>query len=181
MRAAIPIAFMAFLGACASLTPEQCQTGDWRAIGYNDGVQGRLESYISRHFDACGKVGITPDVQAWQAGRQQGLPLYCTPQNAYNVGRGGQDLSPVCPASQQNTLYRSWDWGQEYYLITQQISEYESEERSIRQRIASELSTVPLTPEQSLLLSELNQRLRWLESEIRRQEFRRSRYAVAPY
>ena len=179
MRFYVPAALLAFLGACASLTPEQCQNADWRAIGYNDGVRGRLESHISRHFDACSKVGISPNVQAWQAGRLQGLPLYCTPSNAYNVGRAGNDLSPVCPAHQQRSLYHSWDWGQEYYLITQQISDLEREERDIRRQIASDF-VPPLTPEQSLLLASLNDRLRWLGREIHRQEDRRRRYASAP-
>ena len=178
MRIYYPAALLAFLGACASLTQEQCLSADWRAIGYNDGVRGRLESYITRHFDACSKVGITPDVPAWQAGRTQGLPLYCTPSNAYNVGRAGNELSPVCPASQQNSLFYSWDWGQEYYLITGQISTLESEERDIRRQILA--FVVPLTPEQSLLLASLNDRLRWIGDEIFRLKDRRRRYASAP-
>ncbi len=179
MRFYYPAALLAFLGACASLTPEECQNANWESIGYNDGARGRLESYITQHFDACGKVGITPDVQAWQSGRTQGLPLYCTPSNAYSVGRAGNDLSPVCPAYQQRALFQSWDWGQEYYLITQQVSDLESEERDIRRQISAEF-VAPLTPEQSLLLSSLNTRLRWISNEIFRLEDRRRRYASAP-
>jgi len=178
MRIYYPAALLAFLGACASLTQEQCLSADWRAIGYNDGVRGKLESYITRHFDACSKVGVTPDVQAWQAGRVQGLPLYCTPSNAYNVGRAGNELSPVCPASQQNSLFYSWDWGQEYYLITGQISTLESEERDIQRQILALVA--PLTPEQTLLLASLNDRLRFISSEIFRLNDRRRRYASAP-
>lgn len=180
MRFFYPAALLAFLGACASLTQEECLNADWRAIGYNDGVRGRLESYVSRHFDACGKVGITPDVQAWQAGRAQGLPLYCTPANAYSIGRAGNDLSPVCPASQQNSLFQNWDWGKEYYLITQEISHLEDEDRAIRKRIATEFSTPPLTPEQTVVLAGLNNRIRWINDEVFRLEQRRRRYASAP-
>ncbi len=179
MRFYYPAALLAFLGACASLTPEQCQNANWQSIGYNDGARGRLENYVTHHFDACSKVGITPDVQAWQAGRAQGLLLYCTPNNAYDVGRGGDDLSPVCPASQQRALLQSWDWGQEYYLITQQISNLESEEQDIRQRIINDF-VEPLTVEESLLLADLNDRLRWINTEIFRQQDRRNRYASAP-
>jgi hypothetical protein len=179
MRFYYPVALLAFLGACASLTQDQCLNANWQNIGYNDGVRGRLENYISRHFDACSKVGITPDVQAWQAGRSQGLPLYCTPSNAYNVGRAGDELSPVCPAFQQRALFQSWDWGQEYYLITGQISDFEEEELSIRRRLQSEF-VPPLTPEQSLLRASLNERLRWLSDEIFRLQKRRRRYASAP-
>jgi len=181
MRFYYSAALLALLGACASLTKDECLNANWQSIGYNDGVRGRLESYVSRHFEACGKVGITPDVQAWQSGRGQGLPLYCTPSNAYSVGRAGDDLSPVCPASQQRSLFQSWDWGQEYYLITQQISDLETEERSIRQRIASEFAILPLSPEQSLVLAGLDDRRRWISNEIFRLEERRRRYASAPF
>ncbi|MCF6272874.1 MAG: DUF2799 domain-containing protein [Rhodobacteraceae bacterium] len=173
-------AFFVFLGACASLTQEQCLNGDWGSIGYNDGINGQQESYISRHFEACEKVGIVPDTRAWLEGRAQGLPLYCTPQNAYSVGRGGDDLSPVCPSSQQNTLYRAWDWGQEYYIITREVSELEREERDIKRRISSDFLLDPLTPEQILELAHLNQRLRRIDREIYRLEERRRRYASAP-
>ncbi len=179
MRIYYPAALLAFLGACASLTQDQCLSADWRAIGYNDGVRGKLESYISRHFDACSKVGITPDVQAWQGGRLQGLPLYCTTSNAYSIGRVGNELSPVCPASQQNQLFQSWDWGQEYYLISEQISDLDDEERTIRRQISTDFPA-PLTPEQSLFLASLNDRLRWINDEISRLQDRRRRYASAP-
>lgn len=179
MRIYYPAALLAFLGACASLTEDQCLSADWRAIGYNDGVRGKLENYISRHFDACSKVGITPDVQAWQGGRLQGLPLYCTPSNAYSIGRVGNDLNPVCPASQQNQLFLSWDWGHEYYLISEQISGLEDEERAIRKQISTDFPA-PLTPAQSLLLASLNDRLRWINDEISRLQDRQRRYASAP-
>lgn len=180
MRIYYPAALLALLGACASLTKEECLSADWRAIGYNDGVRGRLESYVSRHFDACSKVAITPDVQAWQAGRLQGLPLYCTPSNAYNIGRAGDDLNPVCPPEQQRSLFQSWDWGQEYYLITQQISDLESEDRTLRERLATAYATSPLTPEQSLVIAGINDRRRWISNEIFRLEQRRRRYDSAP-
>lgn len=179
MRIFYPAALLAFLGACASLTQEECLSADWRAIGYNDGVRGRLESYVSRHFDACSKVGITPDVQAWQAGRVQGLPLYCTPSNAYSVGRAGNDLSPVCPVSQRNVLFQNWDWGHEYYQITQQISDLEQELRDIRRQMLAMVE--PLSLEQSLQLARLNDRTRWINREISRLEDRRRRYASAPF
>jgi len=181
MRAIFSTAMLAFLGACASLTQEQCLSGDWQNIGYNDGVRGRLESYVSRHFDACSEVGVTPNVQAWMAGRAQGLPLYCTPSNAYNIGRNGDNLSPVCPASQRYELQRAWDWGQEYYEISEQIDDLEDEEHDIRQRIIAEFSTPPLTPEQQVALTSLNNRLFRIRSEIFRLKNRRRRYDSVPY
>ncbi len=180
MRLYSSLGFMLFLGACASLTQEQCQNGDWRGIGYSDGVNGRLESYISRHFDACSEAGIVPDTAAWMAGRTQGLTLYCTPQNAYSIGRAGREINPVCPASQASALFQSWDWGQEYYLIGQDILRLENEQREIERQILLEYNQPTLTPAQLVTLSSLNRRLRAIDREIYRLENRQRRYATAP-
>lgn len=170
-----------FLAACASLTEEQCLSGDWASIGFNDGAQGRTQDYISRHFDACGDVGVIPDTQAWLSGRAQGLLQYCTQENAYSEGRRGRDLSPVCPAEYQNTLNHFYGWGAEYYHLSQSISEIEDEIDAIRRIIVADLSHIPLTPPESLQLINLNSQVRRLEREIRRLEQRRVRYATAPY
>lgn len=181
MRPLIPATMLAFLGACASLTPEQCIDGNWQNIGYNDGVRGRLESYISRHFDACADVGITPDVQEWMAGRTQGLPLYCTPQNAYDIGRNGNSFNPVCPASQRYELDRAWDWGQEYHEVSEEIDDLEDEIDDINRRIYIEFSTPPLTLEQQTILSHLNREISRNRSKIFRLRSRLRRYDSPPY
>jgi len=181
MRPIYSMAFFTFLGACASLTQEQCLAGDWENIGYNDGISGRQESYIGRHFDACSDVGVAPDVQAWLEGRAQGLPLYCTPQNAYNIGRNGDNFSPVCPATERYELARAWDWGQEYYEISGQIDDLEDEAQAIRRRITTEFATPPLTPEQEVVLAGLNSRLFRIRGEIFRLKNRLRRYDSVPY
>ncbi len=181
MRAFFLIAGLSVLSACASLTEEQCRSGDWVSIGFNDGVNGRTEDYISRHFDACEKVGITPDTAAWLSGRAQGLPHYCTVPNVYNVGRNGRDLSPVCPTSQLSALRQAHDWGEEYYLLDQQIREVENEIDEIDIQIASLLSHEPLSPEEQQLLYSLRNQSRRLEQEVLRLERRQLRYDSPPF
>lgn len=181
MRIFFPMALLASLGACATLSEQQCLAGDWHGIGYHDGINGQLETYISRHFNACEDSGVVPDTAAWLAGRLQGLPLYCTPANAYDIGRRGQNLRPVCSSTQQNAMFQSWDWGQEYHIISEEISTLEREQRDIERDIRfMALQDESPTIEQVLDLSGLNQRLRWIDSEIDRLELRRRRYARAP-
>ena len=181
MRFYFSAALLGFLGGCASLTENQCLNANWQSIGYSDGARGRLESYVSRHFDACSRVDITPDVAAWQAGRAQGLPLYCTVENAYSIGRDGDNLSPVCPASQQRALHQFWDWGYAYYELSQDISELENDARDIRRRIAVEFSVEPLTPEQIAALAQLETRLTRIKLKIRQLELRQRRYDSPPF
>lgn len=181
MRIFFSIALLGVLGACASLTEEQCQAGNWHSIGYTDGANGRLPGYISRHVDACGKIGIAPDFEAWQAGRTQGLPLYCTAENAYNVGRNGRDLSPVCPAAQMNTLNRFWDWGLAYHQTTEEIDELERDANAINREILAALAITPSTPESAALVSRLQRELRSVRRQILRLEREKRRYSQPPY
>lgn len=112
----------ATLSGCASLTKEQCRTGNWQAIGYTDGVAGRYPDRINDHSKACAKAGVTPDYQAWQRGRQEGLIQYCTSSNAYQLGRRGQQLNLVCPSNQSSELQSSNARGLEYHRLSQDIS-----------------------------------------------------------
>lgn len=95
--------FLPLLG-CASLTEEECRTGDWRAIGFADGVEGRGPDFLRNHASACAGTEIAPDEVDWDAGRREGLKVYCTPLRAYIDGRDGKITKSICPASLQSRL-----------------------------------------------------------------------------
>lgn len=113
------------MAGCATLSEEDCIAGDWRGIGQNDGARGRAADFIGNHTKACADLGVIPDVAAWQAGRTEGLKQYCTPANAYLVGRQGQRLSPVCPIADQAALSVPNDRGLRYYEIGRDIDRLE--------------------------------------------------------
>ncbi|MDB1144893.1 MAG: DUF2799 domain-containing protein [Alcaligenaceae bacterium] len=96
------------LTACAipSLSPEQCTKGDWRSIGYNDGVNGRYASRLNEHQEACAESGVIPNYKLWEAGRQEGLVHYCTSENAKRLGLAGRQMNAVCPSRVSNYLQR---------------------------------------------------------------------------
>lgn len=136
MRVAIALLLGAgFLASCASISPEQCRAGDWRGIGISDGENGRSESYVSRHQDACGKVGIVPDVAAWNAGREIGLERYCTPQNAYRIGRDGTELSNQCTGPSVSELNAANIKGRKYHAINREISNLRTRSNDIDTRL----------------------------------------------
>jgi hypothetical protein len=92
-------AVLAALAACASLSEDACRAGDWRGIGLRDGAAGRADGYVANHAEACAEIGVIPDIVAWGAGRAEGLTLYCTPQNAFDIAARGSRINAVCPAS----------------------------------------------------------------------------------
>ncbi len=125
------------LSACSmkSLSTQQCLSGNWQAIGYNDGVAGRYPDYIDRHQQACAEVGVIPNFQAWQTGRQQGLMHYCTKANARRLGLEGLSFNAVCPAGQAARLQEIYN---NYHQKYQRQKEIEEDERKLA-RYRSEL------------------------------------------
>ncbi len=140
----LPLMFMGsicLLTACAipSLSKEQCLTGNWHAIGYNDGVAGRYPNYISEHQQACAETGVIPNFQAWQTGRKQGLMHYCTEANAKRLGLSGISLNAVCPANQANRLqtihdkaYRKYQRQREIARDERKLARYQRELHRLR-------------------------------------------------
>lgn len=137
MRAALALLALLLAGACASLSEEECRAGDWRAIGFADGAAGRPADYVARHREACAEVGVSPDLDAWLAGREAGLARYCTPANAFDVGRSGRRLSPVCAGPGLPDLERANRAGLRYWEIGREIAAIEADLREIDFELAA--------------------------------------------
>ena len=164
--------------SCASITEEQCRAGDWGAIGLRDGQAGRSVDYFNSHFKACAEVGVTPNKSQWLIGRAQGLPQYCTPENAYDLGRDGRSLNNVCPASQVRLLTRANSWGQEYYDIGQEIDALMDDIRQLEKLLAA--MTGELTEEQLAQRRTYRQQLRSAELHLFRLDNDRRRFNRLP-
>jgi hypothetical protein len=96
-RTALTISLVA-LGGCAGMDAEECRTADWRAIGYEDGVQGKSPADFGTRRKACAEHGIKADFDAYLAGRTEGIAHFCRPQNGYQLGVQGHPDPGVCPA-----------------------------------------------------------------------------------
>ena len=94
--AVAPIMFLVscLVGGCVytptpTLSRAECETGDWRYIGYADGLAGRAPERFVRHREACASYGVTPDRSVYNEGRAEGLREYCTVPNGLQLGRRG--------------------------------------------------------------------------------------------
>src|SRR3989337_3049438 len=97
LRASTAILLLA-LSACATMDRNECLTVDWQTVGFEDGVAGYSGDRIGQHRKACAKHGVTPDLTAYQAGREEGLREYCVPANGFRLGSQGGSYSGMCPA-----------------------------------------------------------------------------------
>lgn len=164
--------------SCASLSEDSCRAGDWGAIGFDDGKNGKLESYIYEHREACADYGIAPDVTTWLKTRIEGLKYYCTPESAYNVGRRGRDLSPVCEANQSDLRLANF-YGQRYYEISEEIDDIDDEMDDILRKLSTDFNG-ELTLEQRDLQRFYLSQVRELRGEIRDLEWELRRYDDLP-
>lgn len=151
MRILFAIAPLMILSACATLDEGECRRGDWNAVGRADGAAGREPDFIYQHAKACNEFGVRPVRSEWERGRQEGLKLYCTPARAFQDGRRGRILPPVCPAEITPQLQRANERGLRLRQIDLEIREIENDIR----RINSELASLPADdPSRSSLASE---------------------------
>src|SRR3546814_17481175 len=93
---AIVIAGLALLQAgCATMNQDECLSGDWGLVGYQDGTNGYPLSYMDKHAKACAAYGVRPDAATYMAARERGLFEYCTPPRGFREGRMGSKYFEV--------------------------------------------------------------------------------------
>ena len=146
MRILFALALLLILTACATLDEGECRRGDWYAVGRADGSQGRDPDFIYQHAKACNEFGIRPVRSDWERGRQDGLKSYCTPTRAFQDGRHGRVLRPVCPAEITPQLQRANQRGLELHRIEQEIREIENDISAINSQLANLPADDPARP-----------------------------------
>ncbi|WP_317205665.1 DUF2799 domain-containing protein [Janthinobacterium sp.] len=119
------------LGGCASLSKDQCLSGDWRQIGFNDGLKGYASEELDKHAKACAEYGVQPQFDQYHEGRSRGLLNYCQPDSAFNQGRAGnRPNAPACPPNMRLDFETEYRRGAEIYAM-------ESELGNLRGRLGS--------------------------------------------
>lgn len=119
-----PVAFLslAVVAGCASMNEAECVTADWTGIGYEDGANGRDASYIGNRRSACAEYGVTPNMQAYMDGYQQGITYYCRPENGYSLGRRGGANTGLCPPELAAAFNAAYTEGRELYQLSSAIA-----------------------------------------------------------
>jgi len=124
-------------GGCATMSESECINADWREVGRNDGLEGKRQTQLARHYDACIKYGITPNRDEYMAGREAGLNVYCTQDSGYWEGRNGDGYERVCPASSEPAFLTGYRAGQSVYDAIESIRSVRGQMDSAKARIDS--------------------------------------------
>jgi hypothetical protein len=131
--------FIGLLAAgCAGsgrMSANECQLSDWRAVGYEDGVQGQSAEKFGRYRRSCAEHGFAADFQAYQSGRTAGLREYCQASRGFQEGSRGAAYHGVCPADVEPRFLDAYNDGHTLYEIESSLNETERRLRHDEARI----------------------------------------------
>lgn len=162
---------MFFISGCASMSEQECLTANWLDQGYRDGRNGMPLSYLGDHREACAKVGVVPNTERYNAGRDQGILEYCTPENGRSEGRLGRSYRNACPAYLERNFLRSYEDGRRVYEAEQEVERLNSRASDLERSIHHEKDD---RRRQDLRrdLREIDRELRRARDDVRYQERR---------
>lgn len=105
------------LSSCSTTMSEvDCLDTDWKILGYEDGVQGIDNTNVSTIHPDCTSLGISPDLNAYLTGHEEGLELYCQESNGLLEARNGSPYLGVCPAHLEPGFLLGFSNGQQIYV-----------------------------------------------------------------
>jgi hypothetical protein len=133
------------LAGCSSMSVNECLATDWRTVGYEDGVSGYSGDRVGQYRKACTKHGISPDLTAYQQGRDQGLREFCKPLNGFRVGARGRGYNGVCPSELDGSFLEAYESGRQLYNLRSRVNSAANQINSMRaesDRIDTDLVSV---------------------------------------
>ena len=191
LRSLAACAALVTLAGCGgmSMSANECELADWRAVGYEDGAQGRSTERFGTYRKSCAEHTVSPNFQAYQSGREAGLREYCHPEKGFREGARGIAYVGVCPADLEVAFYDRYQDGRTLYKMqaavnstSRDLQKRRSRMDEIEKELAHSLTDVLLGPtsneERAVLVVGTKQlaeeRIR-LENEVERLEVQLSK------
>ena len=171
MNRQIGLAVLVIVGVsgCATMSQEECLVSDWQSVGYEDGTRGASVGTISKYRKTCAKHGVSPDLQAYRQGYEEGVVVYCQPARGFNEGSRGRSYSGVCPADLEPEFLDGYQAGRQLYDLragvnrtSNLINQKERRLKVVKEelvRTAADLVSDGPTPEERVLLLQESQDL----------------------
>jgi hypothetical protein len=131
------LAVLVLLQGCATLDKDECMLADWRLIGYQDGVSGKSAAAVGEYREDCAKHAVVPDLDAYRAGREEGLQQYCKADNGYRLGNAGRGLAAVCPTVLEDDFRDAYNAGRKLYLARSTVNKTHTRINNRKQRLST--------------------------------------------
>jgi hypothetical protein len=166
LRTILALALSALAGACATLDRDQCLRADWYAIGLEDGARGQPLERSGDHRRACAEHGVTPKIEPYLAGRNEGLKSYCTYEKGFSVGRAGQSYSGVCPAGLAGSFTAGFQRGRDIHDLRRRLDTVEEQIRKTKAALAAGIPNPKTRAAEVERLEDLSREAEQLEQRI---------------
>ncbi len=124
------------LGACTTMSKEECSVARWDDVGYRDGLAGRSMGRLDALSKACAEAGVRVDAQAYVRGRDAGLQSYCQIPNATKLGLEGRIYEGVCPPFIDPEFRMRYQLGRDVFLAQQNLAGAEARRRALERALA---------------------------------------------
>ena len=131
------LAILMLLQGCATLDKDECMLADWRLIGYQDGVAGKSAASVGEYRKDCAKHAIVPDLDAYRAGREEGLQQYCKVDNGFRLGNAGRGFAAICPTALEDDFRDAYNAGRKLYLARSDVNKTQSRINNGKQTLSS--------------------------------------------
>lgn len=111
---------------CATMNRPECKNADWHMIGMEDGTQGRSPDYIGHHRQACAKHNVTPDLNEYIKGQQDGIRQFCSAPRGLQMGERGVKYDGVCPPDLEPLFLVNYNAGSKLRMMNNEINSISS-------------------------------------------------------
>ena len=166
LASATVLAVLILMGACASMSADECAISDWRSIGYEDGVRGYTADRIAQHRKACARHGFSPVLDDYRQGREEGLREFCQPSRGFSLGSSGGQYQGVCASDLEPGFLDGFHTGQHLYTLRSNVNSAANAIQSredglerirvqVRETEAALISRETTTEDRVILLSDL--------------------------
>jgi len=98
---------------CSSLSKRNCEEGNWKTLGVEDGKNGTKLAKIDTYIKECKSYGLTVDESAYKAGRDEGLKIFCQPEHGFLIGKLSQEYPRVCPGHLEAAFLQKYQLGRQ--------------------------------------------------------------------
>jgi hypothetical protein len=166
LRTVSSLALLALLAGCATLGKEECLRADWYAIGLEDGARGRPLERAGDHRRACAEHGVTPKIEPYLAGRNEGLKSYCTYEKGFSAGRSGQSYAGVCPADLAGNFTSDFQRGKDIYDVRRRLDTVNEQIRKTKAALTAGIPNPRVREAEVARLEDLSREAEQLEQRI---------------
>ncbi len=158
-----------FISSCATLSKKDCESGNWRQIGFRDGANGHFSNRFEEHQKACQSYNVQPNFEVYKSGYREGVRQHCRPENGYKLGYQEKSYNGVCPDNLRDAFLRKYVEGlyEAQREIQYKIDRKNNDFRELTNRLRKTKNT-------SDEIHKIQQNLDQLENEIRSLEERRN-------